>query len=473
MPQIIDLTPTFRIFGCYKSKIKMKRPLLLLSCLTALTATAQTVTFTYTGDLDSLVIPNCVDSVIINAWGAEGGSTTFGGIAGKGAFVSAKMAVTPGDVIYVYVGGQDGYNGGGAGGLGVASDGVTDYAGHGGGASDVRVGGTNLDDRMLVAGGGGGAGRHYWNGTCMPCGMGGDGGFAGVTQGQDGSLAIDTGYGSNPGGNGKGGTQSSGGAAGAGTEGNPGAAGVLGVGGNGGDGSFSVSGGGGGGGYYGGGGGASSSLGGSGVGGAGGGGGSSFYHPVNMVYINGSDGVRSGNGQVTITYILSAPIMTLAVGQVDITLNALQDGVSYQWLNCGTGYSNVAGATGQSFTATANGSYAVELDNGNGCIDTSACFTISEVGVEEYSITDFSLYPNPASENITISIENFSTELAVQILDANGRIVLETVQNAPIMTLNLESLESGVYMVLMTTEDAVIARKTFVLEQQLIIDKKT
>ncbi|MBI3136362.1 MAG: T9SS type A sorting domain-containing protein [Bacteroidetes bacterium] len=437
----------------------MKKSLLILGALSLLnTGKAQTVTFNYTGALDSLQIPNCIDSITINAWGAEGGTTIDGGLPGKGAYISTKMDVTAGQWIYIQVGGQDGYNGGGEGGYGTPTTGIGDYAGNGGGASDVRFGGTTLADRKVVAAGGGGGGRSYVNGSCVPCGVGGSGGDGGVTNGLDGEDAINGGYGANPGGAGKGGTQIAGGDGGLGVEGDPGNPGSLGQGGIGVDGQYSVAGGGGGGGYYGGGSGVNAnSSPGSGVAGSGGGGGSSYYDPT-VVFVNGLPGIRTGNGQVTITYIHSSPIMTTAVGQSDITLNSLQAGVSYQWLNCGTGYAVVPGATNQSYTATANGSYAVELDNGNGCVDTSACFAITQVSLSEYDDLNVAVYPNPANNQVQVTVNANTTNIMVHVYDAEGRLVLEAAQNNPLFTLNIESLESGVYILQLNADETLVSR---------------
>ena len=72
--------------------------------------------------------------------------------------MTATLAVVPGEILNVFVGGQGGtggtagFNGGGAGGDG--------FGGGGGGASDIRRGGTAL----VVAGGGGGA-RHPSSGS--------------------------------------------------------------------------------------------------------------------------------------------------------------------------------------------------------------------------------------------------------------------------------------------------------------------
>ena len=234
-----------------------------------------TQTFNFTGAVQSFTIPSGVFSISIEAWGAQGANTTCSG--GLGGYAKGDLAVTPGEVIRFYVGGQGtvypvgdqgsftggGWNGGGLG---------YHYGRGGGGASDVRQGGTALTDRMIVAAGGGGASE------ASLCSGGAGGGASGSY-----GLRSD---GNDPDYCGQGGTQSVGGAAciNYGSA----AAGGLGQGGNGGttlnDGS------GGGGGYYGGGGGEQ----------GGAGGGSSYIGGVTVA--STTPGLKSGNGQVTITY---------------------------------------------------------------------------------------------------------------------------------------------------------------------------
>lgn len=150
-------------------------------------ASSGTMTFTYTGTAQMFVVPPCTDSITFEVTGAQGGAnwvnnTNFGGR------VVATIAVTPGETLMVYVGGQPssgttaGWNGGGAG----------DGAGKGGGgASDVRRGSFTLNDRIAVGGGGGGAG--YWSNLHV---VGGQGGLNG------GNGYRDPSYANNPGGKG-------------------------------------------------------------------------------------------------------------------------------------------------------------------------------------------------------------------------------------------------------------------------------
>lgn len=285
-------------------------------CGTAVdTGSSMQVSCGFTGGEQTFVVPAGVTSVHVSASGATGGqgqriwyeynSPLYPGALGASA--SGDIAVTPGSILYVSVGGQGGIGGGGGfNGGGNAGDG---NSGSGGGASDVRTCssascttlGNESDPRLLVAAGGGGCGAfcYAYNGS----GRGGEGGLP--SPGTDGQGDFNYPYGSA--GGGLGGTQSAGGAGGRNYSNPqayngpsaPGTAGTAGQGGNGGVGA--ASGAGGGGGYFGGGGGGGnsdpqvpSSD------GSGGGGGSSYAGSA----IGASYGPAArGNGSVTIGYI--------------------------------------------------------------------------------------------------------------------------------------------------------------------------
>jgi hypothetical protein len=240
-----------------------------LAIVWAAPAHAETKTFEYTGGEQTFTVPAGVTSLEVLAIGGSGGSS--GAVpGGLGARVTADLAVTPGQTLYVIVGGDGqtdaqggsgGFNGGGDG------EGATADAGGGGGATDIRTtplsAGLGTDTRLIVAGAGGGAG------ATGPSGAGGAGGNAGEDGAAgEGSLAESVG---------RAGTLLAGGAGGEGCEqpGGEGAGGFLAFGGDGGDTTSSGTsgpGGGGGGGLNGGGGGGGACNAGS----SGGGGGSSL-----------------------------------------------------------------------------------------------------------------------------------------------------------------------------------------------------
>ncbi|MCY1058995.1 glycine-rich protein [Nannocystis sp. SCPEA4] len=236
-------------------------------------------TFVYTGAEQSFVVPECVTTLSIELWGGQGGAANccddvlccgynFNDTGGKGGYVKVDYPVAPGDSLFVYVGGQgkqhgvSGWNGGGGGGM---------WGSGGGGGSDVRIGGQTLEARVLVAAGGGGTSC----GQCSGKPTGGDGGGLAGVNGEGGGSGNSGGIG---------GQQLGGGPAGS----PPGQAGSFGQG----AGTFNaIHSAGGGGGWYGGGS----------AGGAGGGGGSSYYHPM-AVNPSTTPGVRTGDGQVRISW---------------------------------------------------------------------------------------------------------------------------------------------------------------------------
>jgi len=180
-----------------------------------------TYTFLYSGNIETFVVPPSTEPVRITAVGAPGAGAS--GLQSRGATVTGSFASLSGVPIFITVGGDgkyDGFNGGGLGG--------------GGGASDVRLGGAELGNRIMVAGGGGGWGQQLiFDESGRPSLIkikGGDAGQPGLGSG------------------GQPGTATAGGAGG-GTQYAPGRPGELGRGGAGAEGY-----GGGGGGYYGGGG---------------------------------------------------------------------------------------------------------------------------------------------------------------------------------------------------------------------------
>jgi hypothetical protein len=349
-----------------------------------------TQTFSYTGSMQSFTVPPCVTSITVDLRGAQGANAldklptnSTGGLGGRALGV---MTVTSGQVLNIYVGGvgsttgTGGYNGGGQAGNSSAGGGCNGgYAGGGGGASDIRIGGMALSNRVVVAGGGGGAGRDYCNGSCVPCGCGGSGGGGGGLSGIIGQAANNCGY-SYPGGGingGAPGTSTAGGAGAPGDNGgNAGTSGTLGIGGTGGAGSYDVAGGGGGGGYYGGGGGGSASSG-SGVGGGGGGGGSSFI--ANLTNAITTPSFQTGNGLVILSYnflgnLVSATSSPTAICSGSSAILNASGSVTYTWFPVGGfGGSNSASVSVNPSTTTA---FTVQGTNSLNCV-SQAIITVT------------------------------------------------------------------------------------------------
>jgi len=265
--------------------------------------TGAAVTFTAIGAQQCYTVPAGADRLRVVATGAPGAGGGWGhmgepGAGGRGSRAAGFLTVSPGDRLYVTVGGPasgatGGFNGGANGGAG--------HGGGGGGASDVRTSAA-LADRVLIAaggGGGGGAGRQNtpWQNSHGRHGGAGDQGGGG-----------ERGFSAHSGGAGR---ADGGGAFGWGFIGHSGANGALGAGGAGGgySGGPGAGGGGGGGGRYGGGGGGGSTW-----YGAGGGGGGSSLVPA------GGSVSGDGTGVPSVVITTSSAPASIAL---DLTPDAL------------------------------------------------------------------------------------------------------------------------------------------------------
>lgn len=247
---------------------------------------ADHLTFGPTGSGQPFVVPAGVTSITAEAWGAQGQDyiDTDVHLGGRGGYIKAALAVTPGETLTVFPGGvsigSTAYPASGPGGDNGGGAGYGNSGKGGGGKSDVKRGSTTL----LVAGGGGGATRSS---------AGGDGGASTGHAGANGGAPATTGGG--------GGATSAGGAAGHECSDMPGytqaTAGSAGTGGEGGyiSSGFYGGGGGGGGKFGGGGGGYGNGL----IGGGGGGGGS---NDTTGAVIASSQGAASGPGKVRISW---------------------------------------------------------------------------------------------------------------------------------------------------------------------------
>lgn len=362
---------------------------------------------TYSTGEHCFTIPASVSSIHAVLVGGSGGAGAAGtgsvaaglaSLGGHGMQVSGDVAVTPGEVIWVYVGGNGadgsndfsnagagGFNGGGQGG---GNGDPSNYAGGGGGATDLRTAeattpftdcrggafnGTNLaagpaSAFILVAGGGGGGGNGsdgltLTSRTASVTPDGGNGGSqpADANPPSAGSPGGPSGVG---GGGGGAGTSSAGGAGGTGvnggSDGKPGAARAADTGGCGGSGGnpeigdAGSSGGGGGGGYNGGGGGGgggscvanASCIAASGIqrtlsiavpgGGGGGGGGSDFHSSAVTGY---TESIDVPGPSATITWAAATPKATPSptpTGAVE-GITTPSTGAGGSTLNVGTG----------------------------------------------------------------------------------------------------------------------------------------
>ncbi len=135
-----------------------------------------------------------------------------------------------------------------------------------------------------------------------------------------------------------------------------------------------------------------------------------------------------------------------------LTITSNEHNSTYQWLNCDSNYSAIPGDTNISFTATANGNYAVQLIDINGCIDTSACVAITDVGLWDGAMkTGVHIFPNPTDGDFAIQFDNTAENVVINIYNTSGQLLQNANhRNADILHLKLNQ-PAGVYLIEVST----------------------
>lgn len=86
--------------------------------------------------------------------------------------------------------------------------------------------------------------------------------------------------------------------------------------------------------------------------------------------------------------------------------------------------------------------------------------TYSTVGLDEVAISVATVYPNPAADQLTITLNDNSATAALEVVDLLGNVVYTTTVSG-VKTINVSNLTSGVYVTRLTT-NGVTASTRFV-----------
>lgn len=168
--------------------------------------------------------------------------------------------------------------------------------------------------------------------------------------------------------------------------------------------------------------------------------------------------LQAANGcDSSVTTQLYVADFSTNITQVGPQLVAASEGVMYQWYLCGTNLLPLQGETDASFQPPANGLYAVQLSYG-GCVDTSACISVTNVGMEQLrSMVAAQLIPNPTRNTVTIELSQPLQAATAAVLDLHGRVVVAPQPlNGTRTQLPLGELAAGLYVVQLRSPEALV-----------------
>lgn len=154
----------------------------------------------------------------------------------------------------------------------------------------------------------------------------------------------------------------------------------------------------------------------------------------------------------------SVVTLNLTITPVNINVTASNDSLtataslsSYQWLNCDSNFAIIPGAINQLFIVPADGNYAVEVTTGS-CVDTSACINVTNVGIEEQYVSNYTIYPNPTNDiiNIKVNYINGNTTYELTTIEGKQLMIGRIIDNTT--KVNLSNYPKGIYLIKIHSE---------------------
>lgn len=172
-----------------------------------------------------------------------------------------------------------------------------------------------------------------------------------------------------------------------------------------------------------------------------------FFGPVDFDPDGGTNMITSTAGTSDL-YIQKLNICSVNTGvtQTGGTLTANAASGTYAWVDCNI-FAQI-GVTTQSHTPIADGNFAVIITQG-ACKDTSTCYAVTGVGMNELANSIFTVYPNPTNSNLTISTADAIN--VVRVYNSAGILIQTEIKN----TFSVEQLPAGIYFVEIQTNNGV------------------
>ncbi|TSJ42379.1 DUF7619 domain-containing protein [Fluviicola chungangensis] len=141
----------------------------------------------------------------------------------------------------------------------------------------------------------------------------------------------------------------------------------------------------------------------------------------------------------------SVDVAVSYLSSVQLSAN-LDSAIDYQWMNC-QDFQVVPGAINQNFEPISNGSYAVIINDGV-CMDTSNCYSINSLGLDNFSNLNLSYSPNPVNDVLTIHLPSSVDQTEVIVFDVNGKeLTNQTFFWEENLNVAMNSLSSGIYII--------------------------
>ncbi|MBK7763950.1 MAG: T9SS type A sorting domain-containing protein [Bacteroidetes bacterium] len=187
----------------------------------------------------------------------------------------------------------------------------------------------------------------------------------------------------------------------------------------------------------------------------------SFYttNSSGAYYVTVGNSCGYANSAVDTVSVFVNDITVTTSGSI-LTSNAAN--ATYQWMDCSS-MQIIPGANSQSFSPSQGGTYAVIVTE-NGCSDTSSCYSVTPTGIyENMPATSVMLFPNPATNQVTIDVGGNNNQVAITISDMTGKIIYTTApRDLQKVDVNTSNFAEGLYIVQIEAADFITTKKLVV-----------
>jgi hypothetical protein len=155
--------------------------------------------------------------------------------------------------------------------------------------------------------------------------------------------------------------------------------------------------------------------------------------------VNGDDSTI-----VTVVSIMSPVINSVTDNITTITVDA-PAAATLIWMDCSNG-TLISGSGTFNFTPPANGSYAV-IASYNGCVDTSNCIIIDQLGISTFSNNNLEIYPNPIKNGEKLVVNSHAESFIIETLDGKNILPKSVLFLNGKSEIELPPLSGGIYLI--------------------------
>ena len=158
------------------------------------------------------------------------------------------------------------------------------------------------------------------------------------------------------------------------------------------------------------------------------------------------------------TNITDASVPFASDGQIMVIVAGGTPGYTYLWNDPGA-------QTASTATGLTLGWYTVTITDTNGCTDSISSFVSSVLlpGIAEANgLGNIVVSPNPNNGNFHVNL-SIELDMQVSIVDLLGRVIyMGKFANTNQIEINLDQVNSGIYILVLRHESAIVTRKLMV-----------